>query len=135
LADESFAGEDDEHNRRHQAEAEVPVEQAAAADDVDREPRLSPPLPRRAAMTETANSGIEVPKPTTVSPTTIGEMPSLRAMREAPSTSHDPPSPRHKMPAVTRSQGRRASKVIAVGILASFAVRVFPALSSTNSKF
>ena len=80
-------------------------------------PRLRPPLPRMAAMSETENSGIEVPKPTTVSPTTIGEMPSLRAMREAPSTSHEAPRPRHRMPPVTRSHGRRASKVTMGGIV------------------
>ena len=98
-------------------------------------PRLKPPLPRRAAISETANSGIEVPKPTTVNPTTIGEMPSLRAMREAPSTSHEPPSPRHKMPPVTRSQGRRVSKVTTGEILTPFTVRNLSAACLMHSEF
>jgi hypothetical protein len=36
LADEAFSGKDDEYQRRHQAEGEVAVKQAAPADDLDR---------------------------------------------------------------------------------------------------
>ena len=59
------------------------------------------PLPRAAASTDTENSGIDVPNPTIVSPTTIGEMPSRSARRDAPSTSHDAPTPSITMPAAT----------------------------------
>ncbi len=47
-------------------------------------PRLRSLLPRIAASTETVNSGIEVPKPTTVRPTTIGEMPEAEGETRSP---------------------------------------------------
>jgi hypothetical protein len=65
-----------------------------------------PPLPLAEARTDTENSGIEVPKPTMVRPTTIGEMPSRRARREAPSTSHDAPKASITIPTTTRPRAR-----------------------------
>ena len=47
------------------------------------------------------DGGIEVPNPTTVRPTTIGETPNRRARREAPSTSQEAPSPRRTIPTIT----------------------------------
>ncbi len=72
-------------------------------------PTLRAPLPRIAARTDTMNSGIDVPKPTTVRPTTIGETPKRRASREAPSTSHEAPSPKKTIPTVTRTNGMARS--------------------------
>ena len=45
----------------------------------------------RAATTEVANSGSEVPPATKVKPMTDSLIPKLRAMPEAPSTKHCPP--------------------------------------------
>ena len=68
-------------------------------------PRLRPALPREAATTDTANSGIEVPKPTTVRPTTNGDTPRRRASRDEPSTSQSAPLASAMMPATTNSHG------------------------------
>jgi len=56
---------------------------------------------QRQANDRLGNSGMEIPKPTTVSPTIIGEIPSLRARRDAPSTN----SPRGKEATRPRMSG------------------------------
>ena len=77
-------------------------------------PTLKPPLPRSAAISDTENSGIEVPNPTTVRPTTNVETPSRSASREAPSTSQDAPLASMTMPPATISQG---TSQLTVGML------------------
>ena len=58
--------------------------------------------PRSDAANVAANSGAEVPKATTVSPTTSGVTPSARAKRDAWRTSSSPPRYRPTKPMTTR---------------------------------
>ena len=58
--------------------------------------------PVYAARTLTASSGEPVPKATTVSPTTKGDMPTEAASLEAPRTSKSAP-PTNKMTPITNS--------------------------------
>ncbi len=72
-------------------------------------PTARSPLPASAASTETAISGALVPKATTVSPTTRGEMPRVSASREAPRTRNSAPAVRQARP----SRNSRACWIIA----------------------
>ena len=55
--------------------------------------------PSSAALSDTSNSGIEVPKPTTVSPISNGGMPSLLASEIAPRTRKSAPNVSKASPA------------------------------------
>ncbi len=66
-------------------------------------PMAIPAAPARAACTETRSSGVEVPKPTTVSPMTRGGTRNLSASALAPCTSQLPPK---KSPARPRANRR-----------------------------
>ena len=60
--------------------------------------------PAIAACTLVASSGVEVPKPTIVSPASRGEMPSRAAMPTAPRTNSSPPSASSTSPPATSSR-------------------------------
>jgi len=61
------------------------------------------PTPRSAASTETSNSGVEVPKPTTVRPISMGGIANRCAIPTAPRTSASPPA---KSPIRPRTRNR-----------------------------
>ena len=54
-------------------------------------PTATPGEPSSAACTLVTSSGVEVPKPTSVSPMISGETPSAPAVRTAPRTRSSPP--------------------------------------------
>src|SRR6056297_2046251 len=60
--------------------------------------------PDIAACTEVTSSGVDVPKPTSVSPMTRGETPSPVATWTAPRTSSSPPAISRKRPPINGSQ-------------------------------
>ena len=64
-------------------------------------PTAIPGLPIRAAWMLVTSSGVEVPKPTSVSPITSGETPNRRAVPTAPRTSTSPPTSSSTNPPAT----------------------------------
>ena len=56
--------------------------------------------PRHAASTDTRSSGVDVPKPTTVSPINSGGIAMRRAMPTLPRTSASPPKNKPINPAI-----------------------------------
>ena len=59
-------------------------------------------FPLRAALTLTSSSGSDVPIATTVKPIRPGDMPSLEAIDDAPSTKILPPSKRMIRPSANK---------------------------------
>ena len=57
--------------------------------------------PSRAALTDTSNSGVEVPKPTITNPIKSLDTPIRSAMATAPRTSASPPTNNNTRPAAT----------------------------------
>jgi len=75
--------------------------------------------PDSAACKLVTNSGVEVPKPTSVSPMTIGEMPNDLAAETAPRTSSSPPMIKPRRPKMTSSIAfisRRVFQLVAIGM-------------------
>ena len=62
-------------------------------------PSAMPGAPAKAALREVTSSGIEVPKPTIVSPISRGDSPIRAASATAPRTSRSPPAKRRASPA------------------------------------
>ena len=67
-------------------------------------PTASPGEPDKAALIETTTSGSDVPNPTTVTPTTNGEIFSMRDNRTEPRTTSSPPAGRRINPATIRKK-------------------------------
>ena len=67
-------------------------------------PKAISDAPSRAALTDTSNSGVEVPKPTITNPINSLETPIRSAIATAPRTRASPPTNKRTRPAATRTR-------------------------------